>query len=248
MQIMAQILGWVETGWTVFLFQAALIAFNTGFQIIMDNKFNKNRIIAELECRDGSMCTIDKVICENGAWYCENGPWQCTNTDVICSAGFSCDPYDGICKSDDQLIPCVAVIDEDSEFGTPNQASRWEEFRTLYHSRPFCLLVPNPEGKVNIPPNFLADTRSIVYFNIIRDFGDHTLADDWAGKCGFAYYHPAQVGYVELFVDDSGSMKKSEVNASYNKFINFMATKNIEVKEVVNTNENWISPFLTTLV
>jgi hypothetical protein len=246
--LLLQIIAWSVTGWAAFIFQAALLAVQIRVFTLACTNFNEKCHILDsickpedLNCDDGNKCTINTGICESGAW-------QCTVTDVTCSAGLSCDPFDGMCKSDDQLIPCVAVIDEDDSFGIPNQASRWEEFRTRYPSRPFCLLVPNPEGRVNIPPNFLADELTIVYFNIPRDYGAQAAADDWAVKCGLDLYHPAQVGYVGLFVDDSGSMRKTEVIASYNKFINFMTTKNIQVKEVVNSNENWILPFLTTLV
>jgi hypothetical protein len=192
-------------------------------------------------CDDGKMCTTELAICKSGVW-------RCTNTKVTCPGGFSCDPLSGNCKNDDKLIPCVAVIDEDSSFGTPNQAAQWTEVRTQYPSRPFCLLVPNPIGKVGIPSNFLADDLTIVEYNIVRDFGDQAIAEDWAVKCGLNFYASNQVGYVGLFVDDSGSLEKSEVIASYDKFIAFMATQTIEIKKVVNTEENWILSFLTTLV
>ncbi len=58
------------------------------------------------------------------------------------------------CKSNDQLIPCVAVIDEDGAFSFPDQAAWWTEFRTQYPSMIFCLLIPNPEGNIGILQTF----------------------------------------------------------------------------------------------
>lgn len=252
--LLLQIIAWYSTAWIAFAIQAAFLAVQIAiFRLASINlndkcEFDSCKVVRvrvraqeENDCDDGNMCTEDEAICESGAWNCQNTP-------VICPGGFSCSPTDGTCKEDDQLIPCVAVIDEDDSFGTPNQEALWTEFRTRYPARPFCLLVPKPEGYVGVPSNFLADDLTIVEYNIIRDDGDPANAEDWAVKCGLNFYTSNQVGYVGLFVDDSGSMRKYEVQASYDKFKAFMATQNIEVKEVVNGNENWILPFLTTLV
>lgn len=245
--LVLQIMAWIATGWTAFILQAAVLVTQIALFRLSSIEMERKCFAGECnpekkpDCEDGNRCT------ENNA-KCESGQWTCSTTDVICPGGLSCNPSDGSCKRDDELIPCVAVIDEDSSFGTPNQASRWQEFRTAYPLRPFCLLVPGPQGGISIPPNFLVDFLTIVHYNIVRDNGVQANADDWAVKCGLDLYLPAQVGYVGLFVDDSGSMRKSEVIASYNKFITTMAVKGLEVEEVVDTQENWILPFLTTLV
>lgn len=55
------------------------------------------------DCDDGNKCTIQ------GSPKCDassNFDWVCQSEPVICAnSGDSCDPIDGICKSDDQLIP-----------------------------------------------------------------------------------------------------------------------------------------------
>jgi hypothetical protein len=180
--------------------------------------------------------------------FCEQGEWICSHTFKLCPFGTSCDPADGDCKQDDLLVPCITVIDEDDSFGNPTQEELWNEFRRLYPTRPFCLLNPIPSyGGLSIPSNFANDDYTTTFLNIRRDNGDVALAEDWAAMCGFDYYGESHVGFVGLFVDDSGSMTKSEVMASYTLFLNKMSALGIQVKEVTNSNENWILPFLTTL-
>eukprot|EP00977_Amphora_coffeiformis_P027340 scaffold34604_cov164-Amphora_coffeaeformis.AAC.8 len=198
----------------------------------------------EVECDDGDLCTSDRSICnESTDWE-----WNCLFTPTQCISGHSCDPSDGLCKPDDILVPCVAVIDEDSSFGSPGQATLWSDFRTKYPARPFCLLVPNPEGSVSVPQNFLDDGLTFVHYNVIRDGGEAAQALDWESMCGLNFYSSANVGWVGVFIDDSGSMKEAQVAASRDLFYKNIEAKGIQVKQVVNGNENWILPFLTTLV
>ena len=184
-----------------------------------------------------------------------NDTWACLYTDsVICKEGESCDPKDGQCKPDDQVIPCVAVIDEDSSFtstspGGKDQDALWADFRTEYPYRPFCLLVPyNPSySTFVVPPALLNDTNARAVIDINKDNGDTSLAEDWASLCGLNSYTSSNVGFVGLFVDVSGSMVLSHVQASYDLFNTNMNASGIGVREVYNGNENWILPFMTTL-
>jgi hypothetical protein len=199
-------------------------------------------------CNDNNKCTTDTAVCPIGTTTGE-----CVFTpSVSCTSGFSCDPFTGLCKKNDELIPCVAVIDEDDNFGG-NQQQLWNQFRTKYPSRPFCLLIPNANSfpinnTISMPPNFINDTLVTIKNGLIRDNGNVSLAYDWRTMCGLNSYTSANVPWVGLFVDDSGSMTRAEVIASINKFQQDMNKSNIQIKEVVNGNENWILPFLTTLV
>jgi hypothetical protein len=171
----------------------------------------------------------------------------CSN--VICLVGQSCDPVDEICKPDDQLVPCIAVIDEDSSFGTPNQATLWYSFRTLYPSRPFCLLVPSTGNNIMVPLDFKSDPNARVIYNVVWDNGAAGAAMDWYTMCGLnAYSGTGTVNWVGLFIDNSGSMTESQVVASRDLLYAKLALISISVQKVVNGNENWILPFMMTLV
>ena len=197
-------------------------------------------------CDDGNLCTIDTAVCNAGTWECKNTPMQCSNPNT------SCDLADGVCKNDDDLVPCVAVIDEDDDFAG-DRDEMWAEFRRLYPRRPFCLLIPEPgpltgDDIVTLPVNFESDPLVVIQRDIPRDNGDETMASDWVAKCGLDRYTSANVPWVGLFIDNSSSMYEYQVAASRDLFINKLNAKNIQYKKVVNEEENWIEPFMTTLV
>lgn len=195
-------------------------------------------------CDDGNPCTSDSVSCSK-----VTRSLKCVYTPNQCGPNASCDLKDGTCKLDDEIVPCVAVIDEDESFG--DQKQTWAEFRSLYPERPFCLLVPTPDPSyirnVSIPNNFKSDKNVVYEFGIPRDNGDVSLASDWVSKCRLDRYTSANVGWVGLFVDTSGSMDESEIIASRDVFIKKLKAMNIQVHEVTNKEENWIEPFMTTL-
>mmetsp|Transcript_10602 Transcript_10602/g.22179 ORF Transcript_10602/g.22179 Transcript_10602/m.22179 type:complete len:156 (+) Transcript_10602:687-1154(+) len=153
------------------------------------------------------------------------------------------------------MMPCVAVIDEDSDFqyrsdpGT-NQEAMWEMFRTQYPNRPFCLLkvIENYDyGGVHPPAAFLVDDKTIYVQDIRRDNGDDTKAEDWVELCGLTDFSPSSDGFVGLFVDISSSMVLSTVRASYEDFKENLSERSIQVRELMDRNENWILPFLNQL-
>lgn len=199
-------------------------------------------------CDDSNFCTDDSAFCQ------ESVPaWGCTNSPRVCnSPGTSCDLVDGQCKADDDLVPCVAVIDEDSNFDETAKWQQWEEFRAQYPRRPFCLLVPAPipylsHQNVSLPDSFISDGLTTFVFGISRDHGVSSKADDWVERCRLDGYNSANVGSVGLFIDVSGSMSESDVVASRDMFITRLNDMGIEVKKVVNREENWILPFMTNL-
>ena len=202
-------------------------------------------------CDDENKCTIDSPVCNTatGIWKCTNKPKQCSNPKKSCDLG------DGKCKNDDDLVPCVAVIDEDTGFEDygDDRDEMWAEFRRLYPRRPFCLLIPEPgpltgDDIVTLPVNFESDPLVVIQRDIPRDNGDETMASDWVAKCGLDRYTSANVPWVGLFIDNSSSMYEYQVAASRDLFINKLNAKNIQYKKVVNEEENWIEPFMTTLV
>ena len=195
-----------------------------------------------VDCNDGLTCTIDTKTCDATTNFLN----VCVNTPVTCPAGESCDTADGSCQSNEQLVPCVAVIDEDSSFNGQQQTT-WNQFRSSYPTRPFCLLVPNPAGSIFTPANFTSDPRVTIVYDIVRDNGVASNAMDWVDLCGLDIYTSANVPFVGLFIDDSGSMREFQVAASRDLFNKTLAANGITIQKVVNGNENWILPFLTTL-
>lgn len=85
-------------------------------------------------------------------------------------------------------------------------------------------------------------------FQIVdRDQGNTSLASDWAGICDIDVLASTGIDYVALFVDQSGSMSLDTVLASYNKFVEDLATAGLTFQEVLTTQEDWITPFIVIL-
>ena len=187
-------------------------------------------------------------------WYLvSKAPRTCD--DVVCPDGETCDPADLTCKDEDQFVPCISVIDEDDSFsfGSPcgNQEECWAEFRAEYPLRPFCLIGITP-SVIGVPPNFEADSEAIYVEDVPRDCDrsgqNCAAAQDWLSLCGYDNIQASTVEFLGLFVDNSGSMTQVEVQPSIDLLTSNLNNKGISISEVVNTNENWIAPFLTSLV
>lgn len=103
---------------------------------------------------------------------------------------------------------------------------------------------PTAYDSDNLSPDGVDRT---IYQNVTRDEGNVTIASDWFTICGLDIYGPGTVPFVGLFVDNSGSMYTSTVQASYDKFVADIATAGLAISVVEDPNENWIEPFLTDL-
>lgn len=80
-----------------------------------------------------------------------------------------------------QENPCVAVIDEDEpQMNETKWDDLWAEFRNKYPRRPFCLLIPQKfDGRnVTVPEAFTNDSLTITHYDITRDYGDQSKAED----------------------------------------------------------------------
>jgi hypothetical protein len=152
------------------------------------------------------------------------------------------------CKKDDMFVPLISVIDEADGYDTAT--ADWIEFRTKYPDRPFCLLIPNSLwGEVNIPPEAFDDPKFTSWFKITRDEGTGT-PHNWFNLCKSKLegFNSTNIKSIGLFVDQSGSMTKHNVQNSYNKLLQDAEDANITVCEVFNWDENWITPFNTELI
>lgn len=80
---------------------------------------------------------------------------------------------------------------------------------------------------------------------INRDNGNPQLVSDWYKICNIDSL--PEGSKIALFIDTSGSMTQSTIQASYDLLLSKLAEKNISVITVTNPNEDWITPFLTEL-
>lgn len=81
--------------------------------------------------------------------------------------------------------------------------------------------------------------------NINRDNGNAANATDIYALCNLDQL--ADGSDVALFVDNSGSMTTSTIQAAYDSLISQLNARNMSVIVVTNTAEDWISDFDTTL-
>jgi len=165
-----------------------------------------------------------------------------------------CDPFDGICKPKDAAVPCIAIIDESDNFSDANIEAKWATFRTTYPDRPFCLLQPldSALSRLYLPPSFLSDSRT-TFAQVSRDdLGPASeiqpSPSDWFGICGFGVYEGSDIDFIGKFLDTSGSMNETTVQASNSMFDQKVSAASLTIEEVFNEDEDWITPFLTTLV
>lgn len=138
---------------------------------------------------------------------------------------------------------CIAVIDEASSSRT-TLASNWTSFRTNWPNRPFYLLQPGrTRPELYEPAAFVSDPLT-EYSQVIRDGGTPPVSD-WYTICNIDQLPDGSK--LALFIDTSGSMRLSTVQASYDLFKQKIQARNMTIVEVFNGNENWILPFNTIL-
>ena len=99
------------------------------------------------------------------------------------------------------------------------------------------------DDTVNNPDGFDRTLASTVN----RDNGDVGLISDWFSLCQLDLLSPNSVPFVGLFIDTSGSMRLSTVQASYNQFLVDLNAANLTFAQVFNPSEQWVDPFITTL-
>ena len=78
-----------------------------------------------------------------------------------------------------------------------------------------------------------------------RDGGVEANASDWYTICGLD--NVPDGSSIALFIDGSGSMTQATVQASYDLLLSKLNARGITITSVTNSNEDWITPFLTNL-
>ena len=154
------------------------------------------------------------------------------------------------------VSPCIAVIDET----TPSQEiinEDWTAFRNKWPNRPFNIFrVARPSGQytgVKLPSTSPTDYN---VENVSRDDGLPTPmpVSDWFTLANLNEF--ASGTTVTLWVDNSGSMRTTDVQASYDKFVTDCADAGIIIEYATSdlngdnfiNRERYIWPFIDNLV
>jgi len=122
-------------------------------------------------------------------------------------------------------------------------ANDWTRFRDLYPNnsgtgREFWLLQPGrTQSQLLRPTSYINDSLTHTV-TVARDNGNVASRSDWFAICNLGSQPPGS--YVSLWLDVSGSMRKSTVLASYNYFIERCAAEGINVVyEESDQGERW---------
>jgi hypothetical protein len=146
------------------------------------------------------------------------------------------------------LITCIAVIDENSpNFDQTSVDNKWKELREKFPERRFCLLQPKSNYDIlRIPTDFHgSDLNTFQVVN--RDAANAANPSDWFEICGLPTEREKGMTRVGLYIDNSGSMYTSNVQASYDLFL--QKTNEVGFYIVVGTQnaaEDMIGPCLST--
>ena len=81
--------------------------------------------------------------------------------------------------------------------------------------------------------------------SVNRDGGDTSKTSDWYDICSID--NLPNGSSIALFIDVSGSMTMSTIQASYDLLVQKLNAKGITITSVTNSNEDWITPFLVDL-
>ena len=90
-----------------------------------------------------------------------------------------------------------------------------------------------------------ANGRTFGPVNVNRDNGNSANASDWYTICNIDSIPDGSK--VAMFIDTSGSMSMSTIQASYDLLVSKLNARGITIISVSNQNEDWITPFLTDL-
>ena len=151
----------------------------------------------------------------------------------------------GFINSPDSPPPCIAVIDEDD---SGNASADWANFYAAHPNRKFYLM-DVPGGYVGVPSTSQSGVlENFKAFAVNRDVGVAADQSDWFALAGIA----TGQGYslVTLWVDSSGSMTPSDVQASLDLFLAKCSNVGLTVEQAANPNsynESYIQPFITEL-
>ena len=100
-------------------------------------------------------------------------------------------------------------------------------FRTAFPYRSFYLLDPGGPNNINLPANWSTDAYAYGPIGVNRDNGSSSARSDWFTICNFQSLPYGTI--VSIWIDISGSMTLSTVQASYDYFLTRCANAGIEI-------------------
>ena len=145
-----------------------------------------------------------------------------------------------------KLVTCVSVIDETNNSAYNNSSllnSIWNGsttviggttsnrrgFRTAFPYRTFYILDPQSSGQsgIDVPTDYPSDPNAFGPIRVNRDGGNAGSRSDWFDICNFGNLPYGTI--VSIWIDVSGSMTLSTVQASYDYFLQRCAAAGIEI-------------------
>ena len=98
---------------------------------------------------------------------------------------------------------------------------------------------------ISLTVGALANGKTFGPVQVNRDSGIVSNISDWYTICNIDNIPDGSK--VAMFIDTSGSMTMSTIQASYNAFVEKLNARGITIITVTNSNEDWVTPFLTEL-
>ena len=141
--------------------------------------------------------------------------------------------------------PCMSVIDENDNSNVDNQ---WIGFTSAHPARQFNLMrVPSGYAGLGTPSSNLPGVAEYFrMYDVNRDSGMTSMRSDWFELAGFESLANSGA-LISLWIDTSGSMTMSDVQASYNLFIERCNSAGISVETTTGFGENYIGAFVNEL-
>ena len=142
--------------------------------------------------------------------------------------------------------PCISVIDENDNGNVDNQ---WIGFTSAHPARQFNLMkvAGSESAGLGTPSSSLNGvTEYFRMYNVNRDSGMTSMRSDWFELAGFESLANSGA-IISLWIDTSGSMDMSSVQASYSLFIERCNSAGISVETTTGFGENYIGAFVDEL-
>jgi len=160
---------------------------------------------------------------------------------------------DAVALFSQQIVPCLALIDENDGQTQGSLDADWTSFRSSWPDRPFHLLhVKNSAGtgwgNLSTPTGAVQGT-DYFYYQIERDpstaLTSYSGVYDWFTLTGMNTLSSGAT--LALFIDDSGSMNVADVQDQLDEFEADCTAAGINIIRLYNGSEQYVAPFITEL-